>query len=114
MEPRSQRIANPEVAGLLDQDQECGLKCVLGIMWVDELCSADAQNHRAVALDQRLESQFRDFEAAGRKPLQQLPVRKVSDCPDVEERAQLPSDGSILPGLHRSDPPRLFASRRCE
>ncbi len=69
MEPRTEGIVNPEVAGLLDQDEERGLEGVLRVVGVDKLGTANAQNHRAVALDDRLECQFGHFAGAGRKPL---------------------------------------------
>ena len=70
MEPRPQRIANPEVAGFLDQNEERGLERVLGVVGVDKLGAANAQDHCAVALDDRLERQFGDLARAGRKPLE--------------------------------------------
>ena len=104
MEPWAQGIPNPETAGFLNQNQECRLERVLPVVGVDKLGAADAQDHRAVALDQGLESQLSGLAPAGRKPREQLPVRELPDCPHVEERTQLPQDGSILPCLHGSGP----------
>ena len=68
--PGTKGISNPERAGFLDQDQECGLKCVLRVVGVHKLRPTDAQNHRAVALDQRLKSPFCSFARAGREALE--------------------------------------------
>ena len=47
-------------------------------------------DHRTVALDQRRESELGSHTPASREPLQQLPVRKLPDCPEIEERVELP------------------------
>ena len=70
MEPWAQGIPNPETAGFLNQNQECRLERVLPVVGVDKLGAADAQDHRAVALDQGLESQLSGLAPAGRKPLE--------------------------------------------
>ena len=110
MQPRAQGISNPEGAGLLDQDQESRLKSILGVMRVRELGTADAQHHRTMSLHQGLERQFGDLTPAVREPLEQLPVSELADGSDVEERVQLPLDGSFLRGLHRFSPVRFAAS----
>jgi hypothetical protein len=58
-------------------------------MRVDKLSATNAQDHRAVALDQRLERHFSDLTAGARKLLQQLPVGKLPNRSDVEERFEL-------------------------
>ena len=70
MEPGTQGIANPKGAGLLDEDQECGLEGVMGVVRVGELGAADPQDHRAVTFDQSLEGEFGDFAGAGRESFQ--------------------------------------------
>ncbi len=87
MQPRAQRIPDPQAAGLLDQNQERGLKRILGVVRVCKLRPTNAQHHCPVPLDQRLESQLGDFAPIGREPFEQLPVRQLPDRSDIEERA---------------------------
>jgi hypothetical protein len=70
MKPRTEGIPNPERPGSLDQDKECGLEGILRVVRVDKLRATNAQYHRAVALDQGLESRLGDLTATRRKPLQ--------------------------------------------
>ena len=100
MEPGTQRVAHPERAGPPHQDQERGLEGVLGVVVVAEDRAADPPDHRAVPIDQGREGQLRRLAAAGREPLQQLPVRQSGRGPRVEEHAEARRAGSIAPQDH--------------
>ena len=52
-EPARQRIAPPDRARLLGQDQKRRLRRVLSVVKVAQHLAADTQNHRPVAVDQR-------------------------------------------------------------
>ena len=56
MKPRTQGIADPQSAPLLDQNEKCGLKGILRVMRVGQNAPAHPQNHRPVSLDQDRES----------------------------------------------------------
>ena len=64
-------------------------KRVLGIMLVAECVPADAQDHRAVPLDQGCKRKFSRLSAPAGEPLQELTVRQLPDCPQVEHGAEL-------------------------
>jgi hypothetical protein len=64
MEPGPERIPNPQTAGALDKDEERSLKRILGVMRVGKLGATNTQDHRAMALNQRLESRFGELAAA--------------------------------------------------
>ena len=96
MEPGAERIPHPECPGLLDQDQEGGLKGILPVVRVDQHATADAQDHRSMPLDQDREGQLGGLAPAGREALQELAVGQVPDRSHVEEGAKLPEDRPIL------------------
>ena len=96
---------HPETAGLLDQHQERRLERILRIMRVGQHAPADPQHHRSVPLEQNRERQLRSLATAGRKPLQKLPVRQLTDRTHVEERAKLPNDDPVLSDRHRRGSP---------
>ena len=58
MKPAPQGTTDPERAGLAGQQEERGLKSIVGVVGVDENAAADRHDHRPVALDQGLESQL--------------------------------------------------------
>ena len=84
MEPGPQRVPHPKRTGPAHQDQERGLKGVVGISRVAEHGAADAEHHRPVALDQGPKRQVRGFIPVGREPLEQLRIRHSADHPDAE------------------------------
>ncbi len=54
----------------MDQDQERGLKRILGVGRIGEDVAADAEHHRTVTLDQRGERRLGRRAAAGCEPFQ--------------------------------------------
>jgi hypothetical protein len=74
MQPRTERVLNPERPGPLDQDEKRGLKRVLHVVRIAEGRSTDSQHKRAVPLNERRERQLANFSIAGRESLEQLPV----------------------------------------
>ena len=78
VQPGTERIPHPESAGLLHQNQERGLESILRVVGVNKLRPADAQNHRAVTLDQGRESELRDLALTGGK--------RSSNCPSESSR----------------------------
>ena len=94
MEPGPERVAHPQAAGLPNQDQERGLKRIVGVSRVSQNAAADAEHHRPVPLDQNGERQLGGLAAVGRKPLKKLAVAQFADGPDVEQGLQLFDDGA--------------------
>ena len=90
MEPRPQRVADTERTASVREDEERGLKGVLGIVLVAEYGPADPQDHRAVPLDQDGERQLARLVAARREAIEELPVVQSAAGPDAEERLELP------------------------
>jgi len=80
------------------------LERILGIMGFAEDRLTDAKDHRAVPLDEGGERQLGGLPGARREPLQQLSVRQPSDCPDVEERLDLPEGGAVSSPCHWPGP----------
>jgi hypothetical protein len=97
MEPRTERVAHPERAGLPHQDQKGGLEGVLGVVVVAEDRAADPPDHRPVPLDQGREGRLGRLAAAGGESLQQLTVGESSRRPRVEEHAEGRGSGSVMP-----------------
>ncbi len=100
MEPRAERVAHPQAARLPDQDQERGLESVVGFELAGQYTSADAENHRSVALDQDSECELGGLAAVGRKAFQKLAVGQVADDSDVEEGFELMNQGRALVAFH--------------
>ena len=59
VEPGAQRHVDADGPGPSEQDHEGRLERVLNIMGIVQVASADAQDHRAMALDDRLECRLR-------------------------------------------------------
>jgi hypothetical protein len=112
MEPGTQRVPNPERAGLLDQDEESGLEGILNIIRIAECAAADAQDHRPVPLYKGCEGQLGRFASLGREPFEELTVRQLADGPQVEEGSELPPDGPVRSDRHEFTPRpiRLYPS----
>ena len=100
MEPRAERVANPETACLLDEDQEGRLECVVGFEPAGEQASTDAENHRSMALDQDGKRQLGGLAAIRCEALEELAVGQVAHDPDVEERFELVSQSRALVAFH--------------
>ena len=92
MEPRAERVVDPERAAFEHEHQECGLQGVLGFMVIPEDTPAGAQHHGAVPLDQRRKRQLGRLVAAGREPFQELPVGQPGGNTVAEQRADLRVD----------------------
>ena len=111
VQPGAERIAHPEPAGPLHQDQERGLERILDVVVVRQYAPADPHDHRPVTLDQDREGQLGGLAPLGRESLQELTVGQLADRTDVEERPELPPDGPVLTDAHRWDPPPDRSSR---
>jgi hypothetical protein len=71
---------------------------------IAEGAPADAQDHRAVVLDQCCEGQFGRLAAPGRESFQQLTVRQLPNRTQVEQGSELPPDGPLRSDRHRFTP----------
>ena len=111
MEPGTKRVLNPERPGLLDQDQKRGLEGVLGIVMVSQGLPADAQNHRAVTLDQGGEGQLGGLATPGQESLQELPVGQLADRPQIEQSSKPPLFSSARSSCHESTPVQPVVTR---
>ncbi len=105
MEPGSERIAHPETACLLDQDQERGLKRIIGFIITGQHAPADAEDHGAVALDQQGERELGGFAAVGCESLQELAVGQITCDADVEKGSNFLHESRILVEVHRRGSP---------
>ena len=85
MEPGADRVADPEPAGLPDQDQEGRLEGVLRVVRVGQHAPADAEDHRAMPLDQGREGQLGGLGGARRESFQELAVRQARARAALEE-----------------------------
>jgi hypothetical protein len=70
MEPTGQAGPASDRSRLPRQDEECRLKGILGVMSITKYRAADAEHHRAVSLDQGLESQFAGLTVCSHEPLE--------------------------------------------
>ena len=104
VQPRPQRVAHPEAAGLAHQHQERGLKGILRVVRISQDAPADAQDHRPMPLHQGGERLFGRITPLGREPLEQLPIGQVANRPGREEHAKLPHDAAILSCGHGLSP----------
>ena len=100
MQPRPERVAHPEAACLLDENQEGGLKRVVGFKVAGQYGAADAENHGSVPLDQDGERELGGFAAVGREPLEKLTIRQVAGDTDVEESLEVFEIGRVFGGIH--------------
>jgi hypothetical protein len=85
-EPGGESIGVAERAGLPGQDEEGGLEGVLGELVVAHELSADAQDHRAMAGNQRGEG---GLVSPPDEPLEELAVGETRERTVLEERAEL-------------------------
>ncbi len=90
MEPRAERLANPDRVALAHEHQERGLKCVVGVMRVADHAAAKAQDHRPVAFDQNAERLLARRTPVRPKALEQLAVGECSQTAHAEERIERP------------------------
>ena len=74
-------------ASTTSQNQKCGLRCILGIVLVEEYLAADAQNHRPVPVDERSECRLI---SRLDKPIEQLSVALPPGCPRLKQNLDLP------------------------
>src|SRR5262249_25148075 len=86
VEPRSQRITDPERICPSREDEERGLKSVLCVVLVPEDAPAQAHYDRSVALDKHGEGTLGRFPATGRELFEQLTVRYRVGHALVEKR----------------------------
>jgi hypothetical protein len=73
------------------------LERVLGVVSVVEHTATDAQDHRSVTADQRLE---RRLFPAGEETVQQFPVRQPTAVFSERGAAKVLDDGNHLAGCH--------------
>jgi hypothetical protein len=58
MEPTAERVVDPECPGLAGQEQEGGLKRILGVIGVSEDAAANGHDHRTMPLHECFKSQL--------------------------------------------------------
>lgn len=90
MEPRADRVALTDRAGFASQDQECGLEGILRVVLVMQDLTADAENHRAVPLDEGGEGRFSCLIGPYREPLQELRIVQTGHRPGMEQHLDVP------------------------
>ncbi len=74
-------IANP--IGISQQDKECCLKRVLGIVGIVQHSLANPQHHWSMPLEEQLEGRLEGLDIGGHDPVDQLPVGKPSRHSDA-------------------------------
>ena len=108
VEPGPQHVALADRPGLLDQDQERRLEGIGDVVRIVQDAPADAQHHRPVPMEDRLE---RRLVAMGEESLQELGLAQARDGPRVEETFQRIDDRTAMSFRHASGPPP--EPRRC-
>src|SRR5262249_23296907 len=106
-----QRIVNPKRVRPTDQYQEGRLKRVFDGVLVPEYRAAGAENHLAVALDQRSKCFLGAISGAVPKLFEELPVRQTADRTDVEERPDMPEHIPLPSSNHARLPSRFLPHR---
>src|SRR5262249_45444769 len=91
--------------GLPGQDKEGGLESVLRVVLIAQDRPADAQDHRAMTLDQGGECEFGCIPAPGYEACEQLPIGQSRDRACSEHGLDEPDDGAVLAICHGSGPP---------
>ena len=91
IKPGSQQVGVSDRASLAGQDEEDGLKGILGMVPVAQDLAADAQNHWPVPRYQSGEGHFRAGIAPGGEPLDELAVSQSGNKAAVEEGLNLPA-----------------------
>ena len=87
VQPGGKRAANPERSRLSREDQERGLKRILGIMVVAKHGMADSQDRAPVPDDEGFKCRFIP---SGRKPLDKLLVAQASERALLEQFVDWP------------------------
>ena len=95
IEPASQQVGFSECRRLAGQDEEDGLKGVLGVVPVAQDLATDAQDHRPVHRDQGRESHLLRGVTPGGEPVEELAVGQSGDRAALEERVELPDDRAL-------------------
>jgi hypothetical protein len=93
MEPGSERINHAERTRLAGQDEERCLEDVVSVVGLAQNRPRDAEDQRAVTLDEGREGELGRWAVAGQEPSKQLAIRKVPCHPSPEEAADLQGDG---------------------
>jgi hypothetical protein len=86
-----------EGIGLLDEDEKGGLEGVVNVVRVAKIGAADAENHRAVAGDDRLEG---GVVAIANESIEELTLGQPRDAARSKESVDLAIDACELPGRH--------------
>ena len=95
----SRRAIEPALPG---QDEEGGLRGVLGLVLVAEDLAADAEDHRPMPLDQRREGGLgRRLARLVGEPAEELAVGQARGRPVAEERRDVPECGRCCVACHR-------------
>src|SRR5262249_19073228 len=71
VQPVAYALARYDGSGLADQDKECSLESVLGVLGMAQHTSANTEHHRPMPSHQRFK---RGLVAPGKKAFQQLPI----------------------------------------
>jgi hypothetical protein len=86
MEPRAERIAPANGIGSLHEDQERGLKGVLGVVSIPHQCATHTEHHRTVAFDQDTKGLMAERVAAGREAFEQLAISQATESTRAQEQ----------------------------
>ena len=85
MQPARHRLATADRAGPASQDQERGLRSILGIVFVAQDLAADPQDHRPVAIDQGREGGLGGLVPTLNEPVEQLAVGESPGRPRLKQ-----------------------------
>ena len=97
VQPARQRVTLPDRSGRPGQDEERGLKSVLGIVMIAQDRMTDPLDHGPVPFQQRRE---RQLVTPGHEHLQQVPVAHSGDRPGLEEEAKVASHRGVINIAH--------------
>jgi hypothetical protein len=92
-EPARQRVTPPDCAGSSHQNQEGGLKRILGVVEVAQDILADSLHHRTVPFDQGGKGRFIP---AAHEELEQLPIALAGNGTDVKEDPKLATRRGVM------------------
>ncbi len=101
IEPVRQLLAPADRSGPPRQDEKGRLKGILRVVRIGQHPATDAQNHRAMAMDQDSERILGDVSFAGQESLQQLGLGHAAERPQGVERLDLSEDDLCRSSLHR-------------
>jgi hypothetical protein len=114
VKPWSQCRAHTNRRGLAGEQQENSLRCVFGVMAIAQDLTADAKNHRSVALDQDPERFLRRVTNPQQIPGKERGVVQVSGGADGPECAHFAFERKrTLPGHHARSAGFLKSSSPC-